>query len=358
MLSRIGGMISKRRPRGGAGRSPWGPFRALPAYLGGKRALCRLIFALLSTAIPRDHWSGLTFVDPFLGGGSVSLFAKAQGLRVLCNDLALRSAAVGRALIANSSVTLNQADLLALLREPSDPCPRLAEQRYSPAVFPRRHALLLDRILHNLQSFSEPKRSLSLLLLVKWALRIQPMSMLRGTDARAAFAGDLDGVSPRRLGHYLGGERLLTPNAWLLLAEEVNSGVFPGRGEAFQEDALAFLGSSGGDVVYLDPPYPGTTSYEREYAVLDDLLEGVTRPASAFSRSSDMLAGLFAACRHVPVWLISLNNSALGLEELSDLVRRHKKEVRALEVPYCHLGSIASEEKNATNREFLILATH
>jgi hypothetical protein len=60
----------------------------------------------------------------------------------------------------------------------------------------------------------------------------------------------------------------------------------------------------------------------------------------------------------VPVWLISLNNSALGLEELSDLVRRHKKEVRALEVPYRHLGSIASEEKNATNREFLLIATH
>jgi hypothetical protein len=73
----------------------WNQFRALPAYFGGKRRLVRLIFAALNTVVPRPKWSGLRFVDPFLGGGSVSLFAKAQGFRVACNDLAFRSALVG-----------------------------------------------------------------------------------------------------------------------------------------------------------------------------------------------------------------------------------------------------------------------
>ena len=106
----------------------------------------------------------------------------------------------------------------------------------------------------------------------------------------------------------------------------------------------------------MDPPYPSTTSYEREYAVLDDLLEGETRPASSFSRSADVLPALFEACRHIPVWLISLNNAALELEELLDLVRQHRPNVRALEVPYRHLGSIASENKNERNREYVVLA--
>ena len=61
-------------------------FASLPAYLGGKRRLCRLIFALLASEIPTDRWPGLTLVDPFLGGGAVSLSAKAHGLSVVCND--------------------------------------------------------------------------------------------------------------------------------------------------------------------------------------------------------------------------------------------------------------------------------
>ena len=335
----------------------WPAFRALPAYFGGKRRLSRPILALLTKAVPRNRWPDLTFVDSFLGGGSVSLMAKAQGFRVVCNDLALRSAAVGRALVANSTVTLGTGDLAVLLRKPEADYRRRAEERYSPVVFPRSHAVLLDRLLHNLQEFYEPKRSLATLLVVKWALRIQPMSMLRGTDARAAFGGDLDRVSPHRLGHYLNGRKLLRSEAWLGLMEEVNGGVFPGRGEAHQRDALAFLKSVKGDVVYLDPPYPGTTSYEREYAVLDDLLEGETRPASEFSRSAGSLPELFAACRGIPVWLISLNNAALELEELLDLVRQHRPNVRAIEVPYRHLGSIASKKKNETNREYIVLAT-
>ncbi len=332
-------------------------YRALPPFLGGKRKLVHLIFSALAKAVPRSDWRSLRFIDPFLGGGSVSLFAKAQGFHVVCNDLALRSIAVGRAVIENASVTFDPGDLAALLKKPRGPYGRTAEERYSPVVLPRRHAVLLDRALQNLKVFSEPKRSLAILLLIKWVLRIQPMSMLRGTDARAAFEGDLDRVSPRRLGHYLNGERLLKPQAWFSLAAEVNSGVLPGRGEVHQGDALSFLESTEGDIAYLDPPYANTTSYEREYAVLDDLLEGEIRPVSSFSRSADLLPALFEACRHIPVWLISLNNACLSLEELLDLVRRHRRTVQAVEVPYRHLGSLASEEKNERNREFIVVST-
>ena len=39
-------------------------FDALPAYLGGKRKLAPLIFALLTRHLPSSDWRGLTFVDP------------------------------------------------------------------------------------------------------------------------------------------------------------------------------------------------------------------------------------------------------------------------------------------------------
>ena len=113
---------------------------ALPAYLGGKRRLAPLIFALLASRVPRCGWAKLPFVDPFLGGGSMSLLAKAYGFEVHCNDLAYRSALVGHALIANCSITLTHADLALLFREPDRDYCHTAEngsrRRYSAVSTP------------------------------------------------------------------------------------------------------------------------------------------------------------------------------------------------------------------------------
>ncbi len=336
----------------------WPPFQSLPAYLGGKRRLCPLMFAALSRVVPQAQWPGLAFLDPFAGGGSVSLLAKAQGFRVLFNDRALRSAIIGRALIENSSVRLTEPDVMQVLSPPTACYPRIAEERFSPGIFPRPHALLLDRALHQARTaLASPKRELALLVLIKWALRIQPMSMLRGTDARAAATGDLDRVSARRLGHYLKARNLLSLAAFLKLAHEVNSGVFPGEGRAYQSDAIEFLARTSGDVAYVDAPYPNTTSYEDEYRALDVLLEGRELERSRFSRRDAPLDEIFAASDHVPVWVVSFNNAVLDLDGLKQLIRLHRANIQALEVPYRHLGSIATEVKNETNREFIIVAT-
>jgi len=333
--------------------------KGLPAYLGGKRKLAPLIFALLASRVPRSNWPNLTFVDPFLGGGSVSLLAKAYGFEVHCNDIAYRSPLVGHALIVNSTVTLSDADVALLFREPDGDYPRMAEQQFSPSVFSLEHARFLDRGLYWARSgaFPDAKRHLVELLLVRWALRCQPMSQLRGTDARAAAEGDFDRVSPRRVGHYVASLRLLQPRAVVAMARQINGAVFPGRGFVSQMDAVDFLGRTHGDIVYFDPPYPGTTTYEKEYRALDILLEGRELPPSRFSSHTEALQEIFQAASHIPAWLVSLNNAVLTLDQLLDLVRLHRPEAKAVEVPYRHLGSIASEEKNETNREYIILAT-
>jgi len=66
----------------------WG---ALPPYLGGKRRLCPTIFREIDRLVSRRLWGRVTFLDAFLGGGSVSLYAKAQGFRVVATDIAERA---------------------------------------------------------------------------------------------------------------------------------------------------------------------------------------------------------------------------------------------------------------------------
>ena len=58
-------------------------FNGLPPYPGGKRRLTPWIFAKLSQHVTSEEWSQLTFLDAFLGGGVVSLYARA------CHELGL-----------------------------------------------------------------------------------------------------------------------------------------------------------------------------------------------------------------------------------------------------------------------------
>ena len=89
-------------------------FKALLPYYGGKRKLCPIIFSHISKHLPRDKWQGAIFVDAFLGSGAVSLFAKAQGLRVVANDIAERSYIAGKALIENNQTLLTELDIKRL----------------------------------------------------------------------------------------------------------------------------------------------------------------------------------------------------------------------------------------------------
>lgn len=285
------------------------------------------------------------------GGGAIALYAKALGFEVVASDLAERGALVGRAVIANSSTKLRREDVLGLFREPAKPYRRGAAH-WVPAVFSVEQAEWLDRAMAQADERPEPQRSLLRLVIIKAALRLQPMSLLRGTDARAAASGDYDRVSPRRLGHYLKAQRILTPAGTWQLAQDVNAGVFGGAGAATQGAAEAVIQAIKPDVVYLDPPYAGTSRYEREYRALDDLL-GDSAP---LSQAPPDLPALLTAAAEVPFVVVSYGGPTFTLDELVALVSEYRPVLRAESIPYPHLKSIASKEKNASNREYLIIA--
>ncbi len=332
-------------------------WRALPPFVGGKRRLCPLLFREIDRVVPRRLWPNLTLADGFMGAGSVSLYAKALGFRVIACDIAERSIVVGKALVENSRTRLTREDILRLAA-PTDGPPGRVEQTYAPKAFTRAQARLLDRALAMAaEARDEAKAALLRLLAIRVALLAHPMSQIQGGNMERLAEGQFDAITQSCLPGYVDGLRLTRPDRLWQLAQKINGGVFGGQGEVLKADIVKVLPEIQADVLYADPPYPGTTSYEREYKVLDQILEGSARTVSPFSRKAgaSMLDQVFERARHIPVWVLSLGNAIVTLEDLEAKMREHGREVRSTAIRYAHKASVASDEARRTNRELVVV---
>lgn len=330
---------------------------ALPPYLGGKRRLCPLIFREIERVLPRAHWRDTQFLDAFQGGGSVSLYAKAQGFSVTSTDIAARAIVIGQALVENSSVRLTREELARILATPlSETTPKA--MRLVPEVFTENVGAVIDKLLHAATLTPiQAKGALYRLLAIRVAMLAHPMSQIRKGTAHRASTGEWESITPSCLSHYVGALRLDTLDSLWHLARKTNAGVFEGKGRVIQGDVLQLLPEITADIMYADPPYSGVMSYEKEYRVIDQLLEGATRPTSPFTTRDgvSMIDALLERAQHLPVWVMSFGNAVTSLEELEAKMARHGRVTKAIAIRYQHLPAIATEEKKRENREFLLI---
>ena len=332
---------------------------ALPPYPGGKRRLLGAIFK----HIPRPAQAPV-LADAFLGGGAVSLYAKARGYRVACNDLSERSVVVGRALIENDRVQLTAADALRLF-DPAlaDQSDGFATRHLCPDVLPEVHGRFLDHARAALGGFSGTKRDLVRLLLVKYLFRQRPLGNFGAKSiVHQVAAGDFDAVNPAFLrGTFIDRVHAHPRTHVEALRTAINRGVFRGAGrcEAHQGDAVDFLRGVQADVAYLDPPYADTTPYETALRPVDELLAGhpLHPEPSAFSGAGwrTALEALLEAAARAPAVVLSFGNVACDLDELLALMRRFKRHVHGEAIRYEHLASLASEESRARNLELIVV---
>ena len=127
--------------------------------------------------------------------------------------------------------------------------------------------------------------------------------------------------------------------------------MFGGTGHAYQGDAVEAIQTTAADVLYLDPPYPGTTGYGETYAVLDALIGD--RPAEGVV---PRLTDLCDAAADIPWLVLSYGGPRVTLDAVTELVGRFRSVERALAIPYPRLRAVAKEATNAASREFLIVA--
>lgn len=352
-LKRRVGLVSRKTPH----HRKLGIWSALPPYLGGKRRLCPLIFREVDRLLPRRHWPDCTFLDGFLGGGSVSLYAKAQGFRVVSTDIAQRAITVGDALVGNSRVRLTREEVLRLAQDCDEPTGHV-ETTYAPNTFTREQARFFDRTLAAAaQTADRTKAALYRLLVIRVALLAHPMSQVRAGTIHRLTTGEYESITESCLNHYVDGMRLTRPDKLWELAQHLNAGVFAGEATVLRQSVLEALPSLQADVAYFDPPYPGVMSYERQYRVLDEMLEGSVRATSPFTArdGASVIDQLFERAQHVPIWLLSLGNAVVSIDELESKMSRLGRTTKAIEIDYQHLPAVATEAKKATNREFLVI---
>ena len=331
---------------------------ALAPYLGGKR---KLLGAIAKVLPPPSEAPVL--LDAFLGGGSVSLWAKRRGYRVIANDVAERSVVVGKALIENDRRPLYHDDVTRLFTKRFAE-PGFVERTFAGEVIPTVHARFLDLVFAAARGLNETRSALLRLLAVKYVLSLRPMGNFGAkTVMRQMEARQWEEMNPSVLRDCFTSRIQSHPR---VLAEElrrkINRGIFANGqvNEVRQGDVFDFLAGVEGDVAYLDPPYGGTQAYETALQPLDSMLAGrlVQPTPSAFSgrRATEVLNDLIAECRRIPRLVLSYGNAAMSPEAVAELVRRHRHDVQLHVIRHTHLAAIANADTKARNLEILIAA--
>ena len=304
-----------------------------PQYLGAKNRLLPWIAQHIPAEVK-------TAIDAFAGSQSVAFFFKQSGFRTVSNDFLSFNNQIGKALIENRSVHLDEADV-AMLFSPSPDKTKfsLMEEQFSNVFFEFDEARFLDNFRANVESLDNPfKRALAFAVMSRSLTRKITMGHFAHTQA-LVYSANPDRIKRNR--------SLVRPvkDIFTEILPSYNAAVFDNGQDNTSNcanilDILPTFPQA--DLIYFDPPYCDShADYQGFYHLLETFVEywrdkrfvnGIRRYEpqrfSGFDKKTDVLASfgkLGELSADIPHWILSYNNRSYpGIDELKQILSKHR----------------------------------
>lgn len=304
-----------------------------PQYLGAKYNLLPWISSFIPKGIN-------TVVDAFSGSQSVGYLFKQLGLKTITNDFLNFNNQIGKALIENKSLKLDNSDINLLLNEsPYKSNYTLMEDNFTGIFFQKEDSIFIDNFRANIPLLKNPyKEAMAYTVMNRSLTRKITMGHFAHTQA-LNYASDPDRIKRNR--------SLIIPikDLFLELVPKYNAAVFDnGRDNlSYNKNILDLLPTlSEVDLIYFDPPYCNShANYQDFYHLLETYTEywndkkyvnGTKRYEpqlySGFDKKSEAVNSLetmFNMSKDIPYWIISYNNRSFpDIETFEKMITKYK----------------------------------
>jgi len=347
-------------------------------YIGSKRRLLLHIWDTLDNANIKFD----TVLDAFSGSAMVSLLFKFMGKKVYSNDLLTSSCVTAACLMNMQKPPLSKKDFHFLITNDSH-SDTFVLDNHKNKFFTEKECIFMDRFRKNVETLDSDKFYYAMELINKATLLSIPNSnfsiygkdlkSLRSThDTEKLFEEEKwrDTTRKRRdanneimfnksIGEVYNryekaygqcsridfSQQNRNPKI-LSKTEELEGNK---EGAVLNFDIIELLESKliNADLIYLDPPYGGSSSnYAKLYSFLEeyyhknklDNIDHIQKGAKRFYKSKsyqEQFEQLLSLCSNFRTWLISYNNDSFAdLDTIISIIRNAgKKNVEVIEVP-------------------------
>ena len=312
-------------------------------YQGSKRKLVAGIVEELEPLV------FITVLDAFGGTGAVSYALKCAGKAVTYNDLLAFNHQIGRALIENDSIRLDDDAIEAVcVGRPSTAFPGFIEKTFGGIYYTDEENRWLDGAVAAIGRLAcSYQQSLAWFALAQSALAKRPYNLFHRRNLYMRTAD-----VPRSFGNKTSWDRPFEDH-FCTFAAEANRAVIDGGGRcrAICDDALAIEPNY--DLVYIDTPYINRSGVGVNYRDFYHFLEGMVRyddwpgmidaaskhrrlirkpdPWSDAGVCHEAFRRLFDHFRRSMIVVSYRSNGIPSIEELVGLLREVKSNVRVVE---------------------------
>ena len=322
-------------------------------FIGNKEKIAKWI----TDYFPEDAES---VFDAFSGGGSVSYFSKAKGLKVISNDILKINYFISKALVENSEVKLDFEDIDLIFS--GTPKEGFMFNNYSEIFFFPKECKELDLYRENIDKLSsEYKKALALILMRRAMIRKMPYSRFNINWEKIVELRNEE-LSYEKYKRKRAYHNQSFKTHFLENINDYNRAVFDNEKNnlSLNEDVFDAIEKFQADIIYLDPPYTGTmNNYFGFYGMLDEYIEG--KKIEPFGNnfidkktSIDLFDKLFSKLGNFKYWYLSYNNSSYPTKEiLIELLRKYSDNIKIIERP--HIYKITGKENKKSNIEYLFI---